>query len=71
MKYFKVKPEFNGLPKDMTVPVSESDKLVGNELYTKREMKQMPYVYDGAFTTVRLPKKRTKIVRSSRFEIKE
>lgn len=71
MKYFKVKPEFDGLPKDMTVPVHEADKLVGNELFTKKEMKQMPHVSDYAFAVVRLPKKRTKIVRSSRFEIKE
>lgn len=66
MLYYRVREQYDNFPKNPKV--RDGNILVGGELYTKKELNKLPYIYEGAFERVEIDKKNTYFFFGARFE---
>ena len=69
MTYYRVRQEYDQLPQD--AKVRDGNILVANELFTKAELKKLPFVCTKVFERVKIPKNQTYLFFGARFERRE
>lgn len=69
MIYYRVKQSYDQAPKNPRR--LDGDVLIAGELYTAREVDQLPFIYVAAFEIVEIPKKQTYRFFGARFQKQE
>ena len=67
MIYYRVKKSYDQAPKNPRV--RDGNFFIADELYTARELDQLPFIYVGAFEVVEIPKKQTYKFFGARFQV--
>ena len=66
MIYYRVKQSYDQAPKNPYF--RDGNVLIAGELYTAREIDQLPFIYARAFEVVEIPKKQTYWFFGARFQ---